>query len=713
VGVPVRLPLDRGVHEAGGRLITGRKESEAKVDFRGSRPWLSLGLFAAVALAVPAAAVAREPFTATRMMKLKRLADPQVSPGGAQVAFSQTEIDLAAGTRNTDVWLVSTGGGEPRRITRHPASDSRPRFGPDGRSLAFLSTRDGASQVWVLDLRGGEPRQVTSLATGVDAFAWVDAGRLLLVTEVFPDCGADDACNAKRLAEAGKPSSARVYDELLYRHWDTWDDGRRSHLLVVPIVGGPAIDLTPGDADAPPFSLGGEDWAVSPDGKEACYSRKEPRDEAWSTNADVFVVPTAGGEPRRVGTSPGYDGSCRYSPDGSLLAWRAQMRAGYESDRWQLMALDRATGETRRLTPDFDRQVDSFVFSPDSRSVYFTAEDEGRSPVFAVPAGGGAVRVVLKGGTFGSLCPLPDGKALVATQVALHFPTEIVRFGVDGGGLSRLTAVNDAFLAGFSLAPGESVTFTGAAGKAVQAWIVKPPAFEPWRKYPLLVLVHGGPQGAWDDSWTYRWNAQVFANAGYVVFMPNPRGSTGWGQAFTDDINGDWGGKVYEDVMKGTDYAEALPYVDKGRTAAAGASFGGYLVDWIAGHTDRFRALVTHDGVFDLASMYGATEELWFPEWELGGPYWVSPAAYAHWSPRSYVDRFKTPTLVVHGEKDYRVPLEQGLGMFTALRRQGVPARLVVFPDENHWVLKPANSVRWYEEVIGWLDRWTRAEAGS
>ncbi len=664
---------------------------------------LSLGL----ACLWPSASASALPFTATEMMRLSRLADPKVSPDGSRVAFALTEVDLPGGKRNTDLWVVPTAGGEPRRVTSNPASDSRPRWSPDGARIAFLSSRGGSSQVWALDLSGGEPRPLTSLATGVDAFEWLDAKRLLVVAEVFPGCGADDACNAKALGEAGKPSSARAYDDLLFRHWDTWDDGRRNHLLVVPVEGGATLDLTPGGDDAPPFSLGDEDWSASPDGQEACFSRKDRKDEAWSTNADVFVVPTAGGTPMRVSEAAGYDGGCRYSPDGGLLAWRSQLRAGYEADRWRLVVQDRKTGTKRTLTESLDRGVESFVFSPDSKTVYFTAEEAGRSHVFSVPAAGGSVTPVLGGGSFGDLSVLPDGKTLIGTQVALTHPAEIVRFGADGGGLARVTRTNDATLAPFALRPGESVTYTGAAGKSVQAWVVKPPAFDPSKKYPLLVLVHGGPQGAWTDGWTYRWNAQVFASAGYVVFMPNPRGSTGWGQAFTDDINRDWGGRAFEDVMKGTDFAEALPYVERGRTAAAGASYGGYMINWIAGHTDRFKALVSHDGVFDLVSMYGSTEELWFPEWELGGPYWANPQGYAQWNPRDFVKAFKTPTLVVHGEKDYRVPVEQGLAMFTALRRQGVPARLLVFPDENHWVLKPANSVRWYDEVVGWLDRWT------
>jgi dipeptidyl aminopeptidase/acylaminoacyl peptidase len=668
---------------------------------------LGLGVLAAAA-AGGGQAAARPPFTATEMMKLKRLSDPQVSPDGSRVAFALTDIDLAAGKRNTDLWLVTVEGGEPRRLTANPASESRPRWSPDGARVAFLSTREGGPQVWALDLAGGEPRPLTSLATGVEAFAWLDGRRLLVVTEVFPDCGADDACNSKRLGEAGRPSSARAYDDLLFRHWDSWDDGRRRHLLVVPVGEGAAVDLTPGGDDAPPFSLGGEDWAASPDGQEVCYSKKDARDEAWSTNADVFVAATAGGAAKRVSDAPGYDGGCRYSPDGRLLAWRSQPRAGYEADRWRLVSLDRGTGAKRTLTETFDRQVESFAFSPDAKAIYFGAQEAGRSHVFSVPAAGGRVETVLGGGSFGDLAVLPDGKTLVGTQVALTHPAEIVRFGADGSALRRVTRVNDDFLASFGLRPGESVSYAGAAGRSVQAWVVRPPGFDPSRNHPLLVLVHGGPQGAWTDGWTYRWNAQVFASAGYVVFMPNPRGSVGWGQEFTDDINQDWGGRAYEDVMRGTDFAESLPGVEKGRAAAAGASYGGYMINWIAGHTDRFRALVSHDGVFDHVSMYGSTEELWFPEWELGGPYWSNPQGYARHNPRDFVRNFKTPTLVVHGEKDYRVPIEQGLAMFTALRRQGVPARLVVFPDENHWVLKPANSVRWYEEVLGWLDRWTR-----
>jgi dipeptidyl aminopeptidase/acylaminoacyl peptidase len=664
--------------------------------------------------------VSPPPFTATEMMRLQRLADPQVSPDGRWVAYQSTAVDATTFARNTDIWVVSAAGGAPRRLTEDPKSDTRPRWSPDGRRLAFVSTREGGAQVWVVDAAGGPPRKVTSLPTEAGGVLWMDDRTLLVTSDVDPDCspatpgGPYNAdCNRRRLEEAQKPGGqARVYDRLLVRHWDHWRDRRRTHLHVVDLASGSARDLTPGDADVPPFSVGGPDgYDVSPDGREVAFVRKDPATEAFSTNGELYVVPAAGGEPTLVSGSPGDDGEPRYSPDGTMIAFRAQKRAGYESDRWRLMVYDRRPRAVRALTESFDRHVEDIAWSPDSRTLFFTAEDDARAPIFSVAAAGGPVTRVVGGVSFGDVRVAPDGRTLFATVATLTHPAEIYRVGTDGSALGAVTQANDGVLAPFRLPAGESVTYTGAAGKTVQAWVVKPAAFDPARKYPLLVLIHGGPQGAWGESWTYRWNAQVFAGAGYVVFLPNPRGSVGWGQEFTDDINADWGGRAYEDVMKGTDFAEALPYVEKGRTAAAGASYGGYLVNWIAGHTDRFRVLVSHDGLFDLASMYGATEELWFPEWEFHGPSWESREAYERWSPSRFVPSFKTPTLVVHGEMDYRVPLEQGLGMFTALQRRGVPSRLLVFPDEGHWVLQPVNSLRWYREVLGWLDRWTRPAA--
>ncbi|HEV7501591.1 MAG TPA: S9 family peptidase, partial [Vicinamibacteria bacterium] len=526
-----------------------------------------------------------------------------------------------------------------------------------------MSTRDGGAQVWVVEAAGGAARKVTALPTEAGGVLWLDDRRILVTSDVYPACspaasgGAyDEGCNRRLLEAAASGSSARVYDHLLYRHWVSWEDQRRTHLHTVDLATGEARDLTPGDTDVPPFTLGGpDDYDVSPDGKEVAFTLKEARDEAISTSSALCVVPSAGGPTMKISGLPGYNGEPRYSPDGTSIAFRAQKRPRYEGDRWRLLVYDRQTHAVRNLTEPFDRQVEDIAWSADSRTLFFTAEDEARVPIFSVAAAGGPVRTIAGGATFDDVHAAPDGHTLVATVAALTHPVEIYRLGTDGAGLTAVTHQGDAVLAPFHLAAGESVHYTGAAGKTVQAWIVKPAGFDPARRYPLLVLLHGGPQGEWGDSWSYRWNPQVFAGAGYVVFLPNPRGSLGWGQEFIDDVNADWGGRAYEDVMKGTDYAEALPYVEKGRTAAAGASFGGYMVDWIAGHTDRYRALVSHDGVFDLRSMYGATEELWFPNWEFGGPYWEHRELYERWSPSNFVQNFKTPTLVVHSELDYRV----------------------------------------------------------
>ena len=588
-------------------------------------------------------------------------------------------------------------------MTSNVKSDTRPRFSPDGSVLAFLSNRDGDSQVYAMDLLGGEPRRVTNLPLGVESYQWLDNRTLLAASDVFPECK-DDACQLAHMEAAGK--GPRVFDHLFVRRWDTWEDGRRMHLFRLSLTGEAPLDITPDrDHDVPPWSQGPDDYAASPDGSEVAFVRNDDALVATSTNADLFVMPSGSGSPRKISTSPGYDGAPQYSPDGSKIAYRSQSRAGYESDRQRLMVYDRKSGATHEVATNFDRHVESFDWSADSKTIYFTSGDDGTQPIYSVSAAGGTPKRIASG-TFTDV--RVAGGQLVAAQASLTYPPEIARIALPGGGVTRLTRVNDTFLAGFKLQSGESVRYTGAAGKSVQAWIVKPANFDSGHKYPLAVLIHGGPQSAWEDAWSFRWNAQVFANAGYVVFMPNPRGSVGWGQEFVEDVSADWGGRAYEDVMKGTDYAEALPYVEKGRTAALGASYGGFMVNWIAGHTDRYKVLVSHDGVFEPSSMYGATEELWFPEWEFRGLPWANPEQYEKWSAARSAGNFKTPTLVIHSELDFRVPLEQGLGMFTALQRQGVPSRLVVFPDEGHWVLKPANSVRWYKEVLSWVDEWMK-----
>jgi dipeptidyl aminopeptidase/acylaminoacyl peptidase len=564
-----------------------------------------------------------------------------------------------------------------------------------------------------MDPDGGNPKPVTNLSTEADGVLFSPDGKnLLFSSEVYPECGADDACNKKNLdAEKANPVKARIYTELLYRHWTRWQTRRRSHLFVIGLDGAPPRDLTPGTVDIPPFSLGEpDDYDISPDGQEVCYSMNADPVPATSTNTDLYVVSIKGGDPVKITSNPGADATPRYSPDGKYLAWRAQFRAGYESDRWRLLVLERKTGKRTNLTEGLDRWVNSFTWKHDSGGLFFTTLDRGQQAIQLVSLGGGALQIVARADAeLDDMQLTRDGKTLVYTSQSGVAPTEIFRASSAGGAAVPLTHLNDQTLNACQLTPLEEFWVDTEDGSRVQSFVVKPYGFRADQKYPVLMLIHGGPQGAWGHSWSYRWNAQVFAAAGYVVVMPNPRGSTGYGQKFIDEINGDWGGKAYDDIMAATDYALAnLPYADPLRVGAAGASFGGFMIDWILGHTERFKALVSHDGVYDQRDEFGGTEELWFPLWEMGGTPWDKPDDFRKWSPSTYAKDFHTPTLVIHGELDFRVPYSQGLELFTALKLQDVPAKLLVFPDEGHWVLKPQNSRLWYSTVLDWLDFWVK-----
>ena len=675
-----------------------------------SLTWFLRFVLAGTLLSTPAFAQKR-PFTFDEMMKVKRVADPQLSPDGKWVAFTVTTYDVANNSRNSDIWLVSSEGGEPRQMTRSPKADERPRWAPDSKRIALVSTRSGTSQIWILAIDAGEAALVDTKGMEASGVVWSPDGKTLaFVSDVYPDCP-DLACNQKRDKEReANPVKARLLDKLMFRHWNAWKDGKRSHVFVVPAEGGTPMDLTPGDADAPPFSLGGpDDYAFSPDGRELCFVRNDDRNEAISTNSDLFVVPVEGKSgAKKLTSNPAADNSPMYSPDGKFIAFRAQARAGFESDRWQLMLYDRAASTTRSLTQSFDRQVDSFQWTPDSKAVFLIAGDEARQPIFRVDLSGGPVRKVLDSHTNDDLQLSPDGKRLVFSRQDLSTPAEIFSAATDGSQLKALTAVNRELLSQVDLRQPESLWFTGAAGSKVQTWILKPRNFDPAKKYPLLLAIHGGPQGVWGDAMSYRWNGQVFAAQGYVVMMPNPRGSTTFGQQFIDDIRDDWGGKVYDDLMKGVDYAVSLGYVDPNRMAAAGGSYGGYMANWMAGHTDRFKCLISHAGVFDLTSMYGVTEELWFPEWEFKGTPWTNRETYERWSPHRSAKNFKTPMLVIHGELDFRVPIGEGLQLFSYLQRLGVPSKMLYFPDEGHWILKPANSQLWYKTFFEWLAQYLK-----
>jgi dipeptidyl aminopeptidase/acylaminoacyl peptidase len=564
-----------------------------------------------------------------------------------------------------------------------------------------------------MDPDGRNAVQVTNLSTEADGHLFSPDGKNLVFTSaVYPECGADDACNKKNLdAEKASKVKARIYTELLYRHWNTWQGKRRSHLLVIPLAGGTVRDLTPGQRDVPPFSLGGaDDYDISPNGQEVCYSMNADPIPAASTDSDLYVVSIAGGQPVKITLTMGADSNPRYSPDGKYIAWRAQQRAGYESDRWRLMTLERSTGKVVNLTESLDRWVNSFTWSPDSGRLFFTMNDRGRQAIQVMPLTGGAAgRVVSGDSELDDMQLTRNGRTMVYTQQSGISPVEIFRASSSGGEAVALTHLNDQTLADHQLTQLEEFWVDGAEGAKVHSFMIRPPDFAPGRKYPVLMLIHGGPQGFWGHAWTYRWNAQVFAAAGYVVVMPNPRGSSGYGQKFIDEINNDWGGRAFDDVMAVADHIVSdVPFADASRMTAAGGSYGGYMIDWILGHTQRFKALISHDGVYNLTSEFGATEELWFPMWEYGGTPWDKPENYAKWSPNNFAQEFHTPTLVIHGELDFRVPLNQGLELFTALQLQKVPSKLLLFPDEGHWVLKPQNSVLWYKTFIDWMDSWVK-----
>jgi dipeptidyl aminopeptidase/acylaminoacyl peptidase len=683
---------------------------------------LALALSTLVAAASAQAPSAR--FTVQEMLKLRRVAAPAVSPDGKWVVYQVTVPDAAANRSRTQIYLIGVTGGEPKQLTSGDASASEPVWSPDGSRIAFVT----GGQVWTMKPDGSDRKQVTNLSTGADGPLWSPDGHWVAFTsDVYPEC-ADDACNKQKQEEAAAHKyKAHVATHLLFRHWTQWKDGTRTHVFVVASDGGTARDLTPGDYDAPPFSLGDPtDYDFSPDSKELAFARNTDKIEAASTNADIFVVPVAGGEAVRLtGGNHGADRTPRYSPDGRYLAYRSQATAGFESDRWRLMLYDRQTKQTRELLPKLDAYVDDFTFASDSHSIYFLSGERGEEPIFNVSLADGSMKKLLDGFN-GDLQPSRDSHFIVFSRSTATMPTEVFMARLDGivplgtgAGANnqavQLTHENDAAMRQFGLRPAEEITWTGASGTKIAGWLVKPPDFDPSKKYPLVVLIHGGPQGAWDNNWGYRWNPQIYAADGYVVFMPNPRGSTGYGQQLTNEISGDWGGKAYTDIMNGVAQVAAMPFVDKERIGAAGASYGGYMIDWILGHNDdprfKFKVLVSHAGVFNLTSMYGATEELWFPEWEFKGTPWDNPTLYEKWSPHRFAKNFHTPTLVTGGELDFRVPVDQDLQLFTYLQRQGVESKLVIFPEEGHWILKPADSQFWYTTVLDWLDSHLKSRA--
>jgi dipeptidyl aminopeptidase/acylaminoacyl peptidase len=685
----------------------------------------------------------KHPFTFEDMMKLKRVGAPVPSPDGKWVVFDCEDVDLNANTKISHLWIVPASGDESRRLNSTPNHEERPRFSPDGKRLIWTSKATDPTQIWMCDFDSGsgalvgKPHQLTSISTGADGAIWSPDGKnIVFVSSVYPDCNppspgsgvtSDDACNKQRDEELKKSKvKAKIFSRLFYRHWNAFTEFKRSHLFVVgadavgdaaSVPGKPTAsptvprDLTPGDHDVPPFSLGGQDmYAISPDGQEVAYTSNIDEVEATSTNNEIFVVPIAGGAAKKISTSPGADTTPLYSPDGKYLAWRSQARAGFEADKWRLLVQDRQSGKRRDLTEKFDRSVGNFTWALDSEIIYFAAEDHGEAPIYFADIVGDELRELSR--LHADDLSFGPGNQLFFSRMSIVAPNEISRLDVpeSQGKAAAVTHMNDALLSQIDMQPLESFTFKGANDEEVQGFIVKPPGFDPNKKYPLKFLIHGGPQGAWGNEWTYRWNAELFAATGnYVVVMINFHGSTGYGQKFTDSISGDWGGKPYVDLMKGLDYVEkTFPFIDKNREAALGASYGGYMANWLLGHTNRFKCIVSHDGIFNTESAYGTTEELWFPECEFKGPPWKNRDVYRKFSPHLFADKFKTPTLVVHGQNDYRLDVSEGFQLFTTLQVLKVPSKMLYFPDEGHWVLKPQNSRLWYKTVNDWVDQWCK-----
>jgi dipeptidyl aminopeptidase/acylaminoacyl peptidase len=674
-------------------------------------------VLALLALAVPASVVTaaeNHPFTVHDLLAMERISDPEPSPQGDKVAFELRTTDLEANKGRYDLWLVNTDGTGLIRLTSDPAADNNPRWAPDGKSLYFLSTRSGSSQVWRLPVGGGDPVQITRLPLDVSNLTVSpDGSRLAFSLDVFVDCPTLACTRERQDAQAKKKSSGRIYQggAGFFRHWDTWSEGQRSHLFVMPVAGGEPVDVARGlNADTPSKPFGGtEEYTFTPDGRSIVFAaRNVGAQEPWSTNLDLFLAPVDGSAPPHdlTAANTATDNLPAFSPDGKTLAWLAMSRPGFEADRLRIKLMDLASGRQRTLAEEWDRSPEGLQFSSDGRTLYATAEDVGQVPLFAIDVATGKVTKLVAQGHVRT--PRLAGGRIVFGRDDLRTPVELFTARLDGTGVQQITHVNAGRVAAVRMGEPEQFSFPGAGGDTVYGWTVKPAGFEPGKKYPIAFLIHGGPQGSFNNEFHYRWNAQAYAGAGYGVVMIDFHGSTGYGQAFTDAIRMDWGDKPLVDLQKGLEAAVArYPWLDGDRACALGASYGGYMINWIAGNwPDRFRCLVVHDGIFDQRMMYYGTEELWFPEWENDGPYWQSAANYEKYNPANFVERWKTPTLVVHGGLDYRVPDNQGIATFTTLQRRSIPSQFLYFPDENHWVLKPANSILWHDTVLAWLDRW-------
>jgi len=649
-------------------------------------------------------------FTIADYYRLKTVGSPALSPDGTWVAYSVATTDLTASKKSVNLWRVDADGRNARPLTFSDSNNDSPAFSPDGRSLAFLSHRSGDPQIWTLPVAGGEPEKRTDVPGGVGSFLFSpDGKRIAFAADVYPECGADAACNRK-IDDAREKGKLKVHvaDELLYRHWTDWSDGKRTHVLVLDLASNAVTDATPGSFPSPVFSVGGgANYCFSSDGKALVVTSNRDPDQAQSTNADLWMIPLDG-EPKAVNLThdnPGWDGQPRPLPGTPWLVYRYQQTARYESDRFLMGLIDPKTGTKRALTAAFDDNVTDFAVSRDGKRIWFTGEVKGRTPLHELDLSTGKTRELTAVGLIDAFDVAADGSFAVLARRRVGNPLELYRVGIGSAGETRLTTHNKAVEDEVDIRPVEEEWVDGADGKKVQVFLVKPHGFDPAKKYPVILNIHGGPQQQWADSFRGDW--QVYPGAGYVVAFPNPHGSTGRGASYTAAISGDWSGKVMEDLQRVTKWLTRQPWADSARMGAMGWSWGGYAVMWMEGHNEAFgfKALASMMGVYDLRAMYSATEEVWFPEWDLKGAPWVNPQLYRRDSPSEYVKSYKTPCLVVTGEKDYRVPYTQSLEFFTDLQLMKVPSRLVVFEKAGHW---PA----WYEMALyynahlEWFHKW-------
>jgi len=670
------------------------------------------------------------PFSVHDMLAMNRLSDPQVSPDGRWIVFVMRQTDLQANRGRTNLWLVRTDGTGLRRLTSHSQNDSNPRWSSDANSVWFLSTRSESSQVWRIRIDGGEAEQVTDLPLDVGnlvIFDKPDAKYIAFTMEVFPDCNTVTQTKDRLDEIKQRKTSGRIYERTFVRHWDSWKDGRRSHLFVMPSPDGlnlradelasakaATVDVMKGmDADTPSKPFGGtEEITFTPDGKGLIFTARDVgREEPWSTDFDLYWVPVDGSQPPKCLTeeNKACDSHPIFSPDGRTLAYLAMAKPGYEADRFRIVLRPWPNGKQQILTENWDRSPSSICFSADGKTLYATAANTGQKSLFAISVKTGTVQIIVKEGSVNSLGIAGD--RIIYGLNNLCCPVELYSVGrTDIRDICKITNINSEKIAAVRMGEYEQLTFSGWNDETVYCYVVKPVDFDPAKKYPVAFLVHGGPQGSFGNTFHYRWNPQVYAGAGYAAVMVDFHGSTGYGQAFTDSIRGDWGGKPLKDLQKGLAAAlERYPWMDGDRVAALGASFGGYMINWLAGNwPDRFRCLVNHDGNLDERMAYFDTDELWFPEWDHIGTPWDNPNSYEKHNPVNFVKNWKTPMLVIHGALDFRVPQTQGLGTFNALQRLGIPSKLLYFPDETHWVQKPANSILWHETVLDWLDQWLK-----